>query len=387
MTNSVSSFDVSENASSRAKVLAYLRQGIAEGRWLEEERLPAEQKIADACGVSRVTVRGALPELEALGLVKGQKNKGYRVVRGMKLREGIMMHTVALMTNLDERPQPNLVNGDMKAVESGVLDAVHEAGLNLLTLHAGQTGAKGVEGLLVNPPRGLVISCERECYSLPDKLLVKLAQARIPTVVQSDAPAYAAFDRVASDHFAGIRDLTAHLLAQGKRRILRVWTVPEGMYWIDAHNRGCDETLATAGAVRLPPVYVNHLPHRLHGSRDAFEARARHFAGYLLEHLRGPEKADAILVATDCELFPLAAACRLLGVDPTRDVALCGYDNDWEDAVERHYDPVVPFATVDKHNHRIGEELVRMLGDRVSRRLPPVPQRTLVPPTMKTFPR
>lgn len=372
--------------SSRAKVVDFLRRGIAEGRWLAEERLPAEQKIADACNVSRVTVRAALPGLEADGLIQGRKNKGYRVVSGMKIRKGVMANTVALVTNLDERPQPNLFNGDMKAVESGVLDAVHEAGQNLLTLHAEQLGSKGIEGLLVDRPLGLVISCDRGVYTVPDDLLFKLADARIPTVVQSDSSAYAAFDRVASDHFTGAFEIITHLLRQGRRRILRVWSAPESMYWVAAHNRAYDEALAGSGAVHLPPVYVSHLPHRLEGCRDAFEARTRHFAGYLFEHLCGSEKVDAILLVTDCEVFPMAAACRLLGVDPVREVAICGYDNDWENAPERAIEPITPVATIDKHNHRIGEELVRVLNDRVSDRLPPAPQRLLVPPTMKTFP-
>ena len=52
---------------------------------------------------------------------------------------------------------------------------------------------------------------------------------------------------------------------------------------------------------------------------------------------------------------------------------ITGYDNYWHSAFERVYEPTDPFATVDRRNAAIGEELIRLLNQRLedaSLRLP-----------------
>jgi DNA-binding LacI/PurR family transcriptional regulator len=87
-------------------------------------------------------------------------------------------------------------------------------------------------------------------------------------------------------------------------------------------------------------------------------------------------------VGSDREVFITAAACRLFGVEPGRDLVIVGYDNYWRRCMERQYEPYIPAATVDKHNEKMGGELVRLLLDRVADRLPPEPQTRVIPPQL-----
>jgi DNA-binding LacI/PurR family transcriptional regulator len=132
----------------------------------------------------------------------------------------------------------------------------------------------------------------------------------------------------------------------------------------------------------LASVYVNNLSPRNGNSPENLDQRARQYAGFLIEWLRGPDAADAILVATDADLYPVARACRLCGREPGRDVLLAGYDNFWEACWEREHEPLVPAATVDKDNHACGVALVDLLLERIAGRLPAEPQRRWIVPQL-----
>ena len=52
----------------------------------------------------------------------------------------------------------------------------------------------------------------------------------------------------------------------------------------------------------------------------------RGIAGALPEHLCRADRIDALLLATDAHAVQAAAALRLFGLVPNRDVLLAGYD-------------------------------------------------------------
>ncbi len=57
-------------------VYSDLRKRIISGEWKEGERLPSENEIADAYGVSRVSVRTALQKLIALNMIDNRQGGG-----------------------------------------------------------------------------------------------------------------------------------------------------------------------------------------------------------------------------------------------------------------------------------------------------------------------
>ncbi|HWX50209.1 MAG TPA: FadR/GntR family transcriptional regulator [Roseomonas sp.] len=64
-----------------SRIAALIAGGIAEGRWKPGERLPAEQALADAYGVSRNVIREAVSRLRADGLVQSRQGVGAFVIR------------------------------------------------------------------------------------------------------------------------------------------------------------------------------------------------------------------------------------------------------------------------------------------------------------------
>lgn len=64
-----------------AQIKARLRQDILDKRLLAEQKLPSEAQLQAAFGVSRITVRQALAELQAEGLIHTINGKGSFVTR------------------------------------------------------------------------------------------------------------------------------------------------------------------------------------------------------------------------------------------------------------------------------------------------------------------
>ena len=292
---------------------------------------------------------------------------------------GLMGRTIAILSDMPGQPQRRLFCGDEIAVESGVIDTVFDAGLNAFSLHASQFDDAGIDRLLTDRPQGIAVTCRPEDPARQHALLERLSQGGLPVVVYGDTSELASFDRVASDHRSGAYELVRMLARRGCRKILRLWVPAPTVPWLKAHDAGYEQAARECGLHVLPAVHVRDMPKRVAGSRPVFDLRVRHLAGFLAEHLSAPGRVDAIMVSTDCEIFPLAAACRLFGRKPGQDIQIAGYDNYWRQAFERTWEDTSPCATVDKRNHQIGESLGRLLLERIAERLPNAPQCRMIP--------
>lgn len=57
-------------------VVGYIRQMLAEGKFVPGDRLPAERNLAEDLGVGRNSIREALREMEMMGLVEARRGSG-----------------------------------------------------------------------------------------------------------------------------------------------------------------------------------------------------------------------------------------------------------------------------------------------------------------------
>lgn len=85
-------YDSKDYSSLSDKVYQFLRDGIAEGRFVTGDCL-VEQKIAEELGVSRTPVREALKQLELEDLVISQPNRGV-VVKGFSNEDFFDVFTI-----------------------------------------------------------------------------------------------------------------------------------------------------------------------------------------------------------------------------------------------------------------------------------------------------
>jgi len=138
---------------------------------------------------------------------------------------------------------------------------------------------------------------------------------------------------------------------------------PEG-YWLGPRRAGYERAMLEAGLEPLPPVAAPGSPYGV-DDREGFDRTVRHFLGYLAPLLVGPARPDALLLDTDGHVPPFASACRLMGLEPQKDVWLVGYDNYWREDPIRRFEPTAPLATVDKRLYEVGREMTNLLVERV----------------------
>ena len=355
---------------------------LSSGDFHRGERLPAESKLASEFGISRMTLRSAMGDLEREGLIRRERNQGCffgspaptAKVEQSPITQGLMARTVVLITDLKAAVGRDLFDGQSASVVSGVMDKAARANLDFLRLTADERDDTWINELLKLKVRGVVLSCWTKSLDWQYSVIARLQQQDVPVVVWANVDEMRAFDRVITDHVSGAEQLVDCLADSGSRKILRLWTQSSSTPWIAAHNTGYTRAVVRRGLEELPSLHVEDLPDRGHDERS-FRARVRHVAGYLAESFGTQLPIDAIMVGTDCEALVALAACRLFG---RTDIRVTGYDNYWQSIHERQWEPAVPFATVEKDNHRLGTEMVDLLLKRIEGALSAEPCARLV---------
>jgi len=384
MTDPVSPI-VSGRRSVRRTAVSALRELITTQKWGEDQLFYREAELAVKLDISRGTLRTALKELEGEGLLKPRQGRGRVVISSDKpmstphrVGSGVLNKSISLISSTCGRTSSFRRKGFEAAVDVGVSDAVDEAGLNLLMLHPNSLGSDGLSDLIAGMPAGVVVG-HRVCLDpAGQRVIATLVAAGVRVVAHGDAPGLASCDRVTTDHEIGCWELTSFLIAKGRTRILRLWGEARPLYWIHERNSGYERAMREAGLTALPACAVPGLLPRDNQTPEIFGVRVRQYLGFLAEWLTRADPVDAILAHTDSDAFCIAAACRLMGKEPGRDVLIAGYDGYWRQSPERQLEPSVPVATVDKDNDKVGRELVRLLLARAGGQLPPEPQHVRV---------
>lgn len=366
----------------RARVLRELRQGIADGRWATG-MIPPESELGSSLDVSRSTVRAVLKQLEDEGLLRSEPGRGRVVV---ERQSGLMKQTVVILT-------PNSVSAEQfrhtaaeKAVEAAVSDTLRLHGRHVLALHAAAMDSTIVQRLITERPSGVVVDHAVAESAVGRAALTELADARIPAVVHGDMPEVQAFDRVVSDHERGCYELTRWLIAQGYRRIVRVWEGVGRPYWLTSRDRGFERAMREAGAEAGDPLRVAcataSVDQEDPRAGEVFELRARQYAGFLADVLLRQASPQVLMAMNDVSMLLVARAARILGRTPGRDVVLVGYDNFWRQSTDRRFESCIPLATVDKHNDLIGQRMAELLLARMAGGLLREPQVVMVEPKL-----
>lgn len=92
------------------QLAAVLKDGIAAGRHAPGERLPGEQGLAALYGVSRVTVRRALQDLQQAGLIDRRQGQGTFVARAASAPASAVDGYMARVARGRRRSRPRLLD-------------------------------------------------------------------------------------------------------------------------------------------------------------------------------------------------------------------------------------------------------------------------------------
>jgi GntR family transcriptional repressor for pyruvate dehydrogenase complex len=107
----------------RAQVYSTLKEKLMQGVWQEGEKLPSEHEFCALFGVSRVTIRAALQQLEILGLVE-TKHGGGSFVKQFSISRNV--DTLHPLIQIQQNQDMITVMEYRKIIEKGTIGLAKE---------------------------------------------------------------------------------------------------------------------------------------------------------------------------------------------------------------------------------------------------------------------
>lgn len=201
------------------KLYNWGRTLITSGVIQNEDKFPSENILQKKFGYSRQTVRTALNQLEAEGLIKRVKGSGTYVSYEGNLRNG-------------ERPRIGLILSYFSdylfpRVYDGIDSVMKEAGYDIdvaVTKNRLNDEALYLEGLLNGNVAGFIIEGTRSFFPNPNiRLYEEIRKRNIPTLFIHNHYSNQRFDSVEMSDARAAYKLTEILIQNGHRRIAGIF--------------------------------------------------------------------------------------------------------------------------------------------------------------------
>jgi len=361
------------------KAAGILRDWIFSGKLAPGRKLPSERELEKALNTSRVSVRAALKALEAEGLVRAEARRARFVVWEADASSHSVSNSIGVII-AEGFAGPGMSVGRpswLGILHHSILHENMGRGFSTLFVAASRVAVHRPDAGSSRLLRAIIQVAPVDGAAGAEFLRAALAAPGAPVAALGDEAAPVGADLVFSDHETGSCQLTRWLVERGARRLLRCRPPLGRPDWLARRDAGFERALTEAGIAPLP---VLEIPGLREAGEDAalFEQMSRLVAGHLADKLRGDNAADAILAASDGTVGIMNRACRILGLEPGRDVLVAGYDNYWRECPETRFEPAPPAVTVDKQDALLGATLAGLVHDRLSGKLPAEPQRIVV---------
>ncbi|MFJ3669683.1 LacI family DNA-binding transcriptional regulator [Streptomyces sp. NPDC090106] len=322
------------------RLAAELRQQVQQGVWPSGSRLPTEKELADSSGTSVSTVRRAVDELVAEGLVVRRQGSGTFVVPPSAPGPVRALVGVSVPDTAFYYPK----------VLQGIEETLSAAGARLLFACSGydqEREAKDLRDMLDAGVDGLLVVPTLDGPEPARDYLARLAALPVPTVLVERRHASLADtnEYVCTHHEAGAYDAVRHLADLGHRVIglvLRHPSPTSGPVAEGFHQATDERGLATV---------------EFRAARQEWSPAA---ADRCLAALR-EAGAKAAVCFGDRQAALLLGAARRAGLTVPGDLALVAYDDEIADVAD------VPLTAVAPPKRHLGktaaETLLRRLDD------------------------
>jgi GntR family transcriptional regulator of arabinose operon len=296
---------------------------ILSGEWAPGNRLPSEAELQRQLKISRSTIRQALNNAEAQGLIERVPGKGTFVAHSAvgKRNSRLIGYVTCdsfrhLQSQLLSGAESVVSNEGYRVVfcnSNGEADEENRL-LDQLVLE------DKVEGILIWPV----------LYDDPSRRLFQLVhQGLIPLVLVDRTFDGLTCDYVTSDNYAGAYAAVEHLVELGHRQIaflshpiLQLLTVAERL-------RGYQQALRDAGLTPLKPWLVGApnqemvITHAL----QSYSAASQEIE-QIAQYLRAPQRPTAIFAMNDMMAMQAVKAAKLANLRVPEDLSLVGFDYD-----------------------------------------------------------
>ncbi len=320
----------------RQTVIHELKRQITTGALPAGQRLPTELTLAKRFRVSRGTVRHALSELAALGVVEQRPGVGSfaaDIERAPKQKRLTFLH-----------PEGESFSRIVIGMEERVEELGCELGIGIVS-HDFEKAAEAVARLRHTECSGIIFSplIQPDYYERNSRILDLFENNKLPYVVVDTPIACQGVirgDFVGPDGYAAMRELVKYLVGQGHRRIgsIRVFA---GVYSSDQRFRGIFDQLTASGLPLTPEL------HRVIENGPLHEQGRQR----IRELLALPEPPTAVLCVHDGIALNVFDELRKM---KREDIRLSGFD-------DMFYAETLHFTSIRQPLHQIGRRAVEIL--------------------------
>jgi LacI family transcriptional regulator len=337
-----------------------LQREILAGKYNHGKRLPSETELALRHKVSRPTAARALRELQQMGVITRRAGSGSYLQpppennQKSALTFGLLVPGLGSTEILD--PISNEITrytqslgGQVLWGEAGAAATKAEDALALCRSYV----QSRVDGVFFAP-------LERAKNRLAANAAVtgELLQAGIPVVLldrdATEFPERSNLDLVGIDNFSASMEMTAHLVAQGARRICFL-ARPQYPSTTDLRRLGCEEALRRAGlAIDYPIAHYGE-------PDDAAFVKA----------ILADARPDAILCSNDQTAALLLQTLAGMSVRVPHSIRVAGFDD-----VRYATLLAVPLTTMHQPCRELGRVAVKALMERIAE--PTLPPRQIL---------
>lgn len=291
-----------------------IREKIAKGEYKIGDKIPTTSELCRNYEVSLTTVRRAILDLIAEGLLKGAPGKGTFVLARERPTQRRQTKLVGVIfTDVISNPF-------FLTLFQGVSDWVSARGYHLVVSASNNSPEKearllqelvekGVEGFIVAP------ALLNRTHSA-DHALREIIATGLPVVFVDRKLEGFQVDYVTSDNRAGARAATQYLLDLGHRRIAFVKSIEANT--VQERLEGYRGAIEASGG-SFDPLLVKRFHVELENEESGF--------ANTMELLHMAEPPTAIFACNDVLALGVYRACYELGLSIPRDVSVVGYDD------------------------------------------------------------
>lgn len=321
-------------------MLDYLKEQIESGRIQPGQQVPSEQTLAEMFGVSRITSKRALVELEQEGLIYRIQGKG-SFVQEPKRSNNSSINVIALVLPFDTS------QGGIMGAIMGATEHLGRLGYYLSVHSTGSSAKKEreiISELVIDNVAGIIF------YPASDKtnldLLYRLYLEKYPIVLIDKYIDNVPISCVLVDHFRGGYMACEHLIKNGHTRIAFVATSALGdVMSVRQRAFGYLQALFDHGiSIDSRLVRENNVP-----SLSSLHPLVQE----LVE-----QGVTAIQAENDVVAYQLLEACSAEGLSVPGDISIVGFDN-----LDYSFGP--DLTTIEQDFHQLGVKTAELIVEAV----------------------
>ncbi len=342
-----------------SQIIDILRGRIERGEYVPDQQLPTEVELAEQFGVSRITSKRALIELEREDLIYRRRGSGSFVKKKEGSRRSAEDQSGASANRIVSMIIPYVASNDTLGHIPGIAAYLESRGYYLSIHNSDWSSAQERELLRSLPKRGTSgiilypVSTQRNL-----DIVHALHASGYPIATIDQYYSLLSMGSVVSDNFGGGYTSAARLIELGHARIAFLSTI-DIQYRSTVRDRffGYCKALGDNGIpVDIDLVYS--------GKTDQAESdppNRRQFYKSLLGQMM-EQQVTAVQAEHDLVAFEIVKAAADMGVRVPEELSVVGFDNNLDFAL--HTD-VPPITTVEQDYREIGKRAAAMIVDQL----------------------